>query len=116
MNLDVQHFKDLLLKEKALLEKELEPIADSKATGEWEAEPVPAVDTADREDVATSIEDYMEKNETVRVLETQLNEVLNALRKIEDGTFGICEVSGEAIETDRLEANPSARTCKAHMN
>ena len=38
-----------------------------------------------------------------------------ALEKIEKGTYGICETGGEKIEEDRLEANPSARTCKAHM-
>ena len=32
------------------------------------------------------------------------------------GTYGTCEVSGEQIEEDRLEADPAARTCKAHMN
>ncbi len=116
MNLDLHHFKNLLLEEKKVLEKELEPIADSKAPGEWETEPVEGVDTADREDVANSIEEYVSKDETVRILETQLNEVLNALQKIEAGTYGICEISGESIEVDRLEANPSARTCKEHMN
>ena len=31
------------------------------------------------------------------------------------GTYGSCEISGEAIEVERLEANPAARTCKAHI-
>jgi RNA polymerase-binding transcription factor DksA len=49
-------------------------------------------------------------------LEPQLNEVREALERIDKGTFGICTVGGEAIEKERLEAIPSARTCKAHMN
>jgi Tfp pilus assembly PilM family ATPase len=48
--------------------------------------------------------------------EVGLQEVMTALTKIEEGTYGTCEVSGDEIETDRLEANPAARTCKAHMN
>jgi RNA polymerase-binding transcription factor DksA len=44
-----------------------------------------------------------------------LNTVVHALGKIEAGTYGVCEVSGMDIEEDRLEANPAARTCKAHM-
>jgi len=36
------------------------------------------------------------------------------LKKIEDGTYGICEVGGEEIPEDRLDANPSARTCIEH--
>ena len=34
----------------------------------------------------------------------------DALEKIEAGKYGICEVSGEEIEADRLEAYPSAKT------
>ena len=36
--------------------------------------------------------------------------------KMEKETFGICEVCGKEIEEDRLLANPSARTCKKHLN
>ena len=38
------------------------------------------------------------------------------LKKIEAGTFGVCEISGEPIEEDRLDANPAARTNKANIN
>jgi RNA polymerase-binding transcription factor DksA len=48
-------------------------------------------------------------------LEGRRTDVKEALDKIEEGRFGICEECGEKIEEDRLEANPSARTCKAHM-
>ncbi len=50
------------------------------------------------------------------VLENRWNEVRAALKKIEAGTYGICEISGEPIEEDRLEVNPAARTCKEHMD
>ena len=48
-------------------------------------------------------------------LEKQLKEINNALEKIGKGTYGICEISGEPIERDRLEANPAARTAKKYM-
>ena len=38
-----------------------------------------------------------------------LNEIKNALKKINNGTYGICEESGEPIELSRLEVNPLAR-------
>lgn len=38
-----------------------------------------------------------------------LKEIRTALKKIKTGTYGICEESGEAIETNRLLANPLAR-------
>jgi len=40
-----------------------------------------------------------------------LKEVTTALRKIEDGSFGLCERCGEPIAEKRLEALPFARYC-----
>lgn len=36
----------------------------------------------------------------------------NALERINDGTYGSCEVCGRDIETERLEAVPSATKCR----
>ena len=75
-----------------------------------------AVGKADPNVVADQVEDWDERRSTLAALETRFNNIRRALKKIEDGTFGTCEVSGEAIETDRLDANPAARTCKAHID
>lgn len=40
-----------------------------------------------------------------------LREVVIALRKIEDGSFGTCERCGEPIAEKRLDALPFARYC-----
>jgi RNA polymerase-binding transcription factor DksA len=42
-------------------------------------------------------------------------EAIEELKKMEQNTFGTCEICGNEIEEDRLEAMPSARTCKAHL-
>ena len=34
---------------------------------------------------------------------------------IEKGTYGICEISGQPIEAERLKANPAARTSQANQ-
>lgn len=39
----------------------------------------------------------------------ELAEIDHALQKIEDGTYGFCEESGEPIHPARLEAVPTAR-------
>jgi RNA polymerase-binding transcription factor DksA len=43
-------------------------------------------------------------------LETELAEVEAALRRLDDGTYGIDEVTGERIDPARLDARPEART------
>lgn len=41
----------------------------------------------------------------------RLRDVMDALVRIEKGTYGVCEGSGKPIPTKRLEAFPSARYC-----
>ena len=40
-----------------------------------------------------------------------LDKIEKALRKIEDGSFGICEECGEEISIKRLEARPETNLC-----
>lgn len=46
--------------------------------------------------------------------QNNLEMVNNALLRIDNGTYGICAVSGEEIEPERLEAVPYATTCMKH--
>jgi RNA polymerase-binding transcription factor DksA len=47
-------------------------------------------------------------------LEAEIGDLDAALRKIDEGTYGICEVCGKEIEPERLEAMPGTRTCIEH--
>ena len=119
MSIDTKYFKDKLLKELERLEKELSDVGRKNPDNpaDWEAKPSEEeVIPADENVLADRMEDYTENNALVNQLEPRLRDVRSALDKIEKGTYGLCEVSGEEIEGDRLEANPAARTCKAHMN
>jgi len=43
-------------------------------------------------------------------LEAELAELEAALRRIDDGTYGFDEITGAAIDPERLDAQPAART------
>ena len=47
---------------------------------------------------------------------TTLENIRDALQRIEDGTFGRCIVDGEPIEPKRLEAVPWTPYCLKHQN
>ena len=49
-------------------------------------------------------------------LQESLDEVERALGKLDDGTYGKCEVCGEEIAAARLEAMPAARYCITHAS
>jgi sigma-B regulation protein RsbU (phosphoserine phosphatase) len=48
-------------------------------------------------------------------LKRLLAEVDSALERIEDGTYGLCEVCKEPIEAERLIADPLLRLCISHL-
>ena len=47
-------------------------------------------------------------------LRTELDEVERALAKMDDGTYGLCEICGATIAEPRLEAMPATRFCIDH--
>jgi RNA polymerase-binding transcription factor DksA len=90
-------------------------------------------DTYDEEHLATSSEDAafgehafnaqrqldlgsqtFSRDQDLTVLEqidAQLADVEHALRRLDDGTYGLCEACGSPIGEERLRAIPAARFC-----
>jgi DnaK suppressor protein len=48
-------------------------------------------------------------------VETELAEVERALARLDDGTYGTCQVCGAAIDEGRLSAAPATSVCEAHV-
>jgi DnaK suppressor protein len=59
-----------------------------------------------RADIEQAIRMQLKNRETAH-----LKKVDEALRRIENGTFGLCEECDEDIELKRLEARPTATLC-----
>ncbi len=45
-------------------------------------------------------------------IEAELTDVEHALRRLDDGTYGMCEACGLPIDEERLEALPATRLCR----
>lgn len=115
--IDTQKYKVMLEAEKDALEIKLAALGrinpDNK--NDWEAMPADFdIDPADDTELGDKMEEMEEQNAVQNQLENRLVDIKRALEKIETGTYGTCEVSGEAIEVTRLDANPAARTTIAH--
>jgi len=117
-HLNVTHFKEQLEKELSLLETELAQLGtqDPENPGDWSPAAPQAGDTAEVEERAQEIETLGENSALEAELELQLTGVRDALARILAGTYGLCAVCKGPIEIDRLEANPSAVTCKVHRD
>jgi RNA polymerase-binding transcription factor DksA len=111
------HFKKKLEEEKRRLEERLASVGrrNPAVPDDWEALPAETgaeADLVDQADVVVS----RETNAAILAdLEARYDTVLAALGRIENKTYGKCEACGKPIEEARLEADPAATTCKAHL-
>jgi DnaK suppressor protein len=104
MNTD--HFKKLLLAKRRELQSSLSRLErEGSDSGEG--------DVGDYSDAATASQGASDSLDTATILSQTLEEVQDALRRIEDGTYGKCSVCGREIEPARLEAVPWAKYCLA---
>lgn len=101
--------KEKLLAEKARLEGELGRFAKPTGVEGNYTTQFENIGT-DPDENATEVEEYADNIAIEGTLETELKDVNDALAKMETGTYGICEKTGEEIPADRLEAYPAART------
>lgn len=119
-DIDTNHFKGKLEEELLLVEKELKDVGQRNPDNkeDWVATPQKDFDTdnADENETADKIEEFEGNAAVLTELEIKYNEIKSALSRIEKDEYGYCEVCKNPIEEDRLVANPSAKTCKAHMN
>ncbi len=116
--MDTKKFTAALTTELATVEAELTTLGrrNPKNPSDWEATPAKMdVDPADDSEIADSIEEFEEHTAILKQLEIRYNELRAALQRIQEGTYGRCQVCGKEIEVDRLGANPAATTCKEHM-
>jgi len=70
------------------------------------------VNLGDKEDENAAEVALFEENLSLeKTLEVSLYNVNKALKKIEEGSYGICEKCGSPINPERLKAFPSATSC-----
>ena len=85
-------------------------------TGEWETIPEEIqFPESDQNDMADRFEDFEARSSMMRTLEPRLNDILKAIKSLNNDSFGKCKICKHDIEVARLEANPAARTCKKHL-
>ena len=73
-------------------------------------------DNSTSADIVDQASSYTEKNVEMRAINRQIkliSKIETALKKIQDGTYGFCEDTGEPIGLKRLMARPVATLCIA---
>jgi len=102
--MNTEHFK------KRLSEKERE-LQSSLAGLEGEARTSGEAEVRDSIDDATSSQGMSESFEEGTLVSQTLEQVRDALHRLEDGSYGKCTLCGRQIERTRLEAVPWTQYC-----
>ncbi len=104
--------KDTLRKFKKLFEAQRNAIQGNNSIicDDFQICPEDRYDEADqaRADIEQALRMQLKNRETAH-----MKKVEDALRRIEEGNFGLCEECDEDIELKRLEARPTATLCVA---
>ncbi len=96
---EIEHFKQRLEDEKSRL---LKDVRDMETPPDFENEP-------GMEDETDEAQEMFNKQASANSYRTELSEVEAALTRIEKGTYGICEKTGQEIPKEVLEVNPTSR-------
>jgi len=104
MSLNLQHYKEILLIRKAELEKILYNISA-------EINDINKCDIKDEGDYAAASMDSGRDYQIYLNQKKELAEIEEALKRIEEGTYGICEMCDEPIQEERLKIKPYAKYC-----
>ncbi len=102
-----KHFKQKLSQKRADLISLVQKTEEYGREANSEAE---GMDLADKASSSYTKEFMFSKNDSDRQL---LQEVVDALTRLEEGQFGECISCGEAVEPKRLEAVPWSPLCLA---
>jgi len=106
-DLDIEHFRTLLLQEMARLEEERDYLRRTNSDMDGNL-PEDAEGEEDTADLASSLMDKEMDLSVEEEIEDTMAAIEHAFQKMEDGTYGICDVSGKPIPRGRLELLPWA--------
>lgn len=113
---DLKHFKEIILEKKKEMMEELETLKETMmdvTTGEYVSE---------SSTYSLHMEqgtDAMEREKTFLFASRGskfVNQLDDALARIENGTYGVCKVCQLLVPKERLEAVPTAQTCAEYKN
>jgi RNA polymerase-binding protein DksA len=107
---EMQKFKEELLKEKERLQSELKYVNSTmeQSQSEWTGDEQYQNHLADQ-----GTETFMRESDLslARNIRDIIARIDDSLRRMDEGTYGICRVCGRPIEKERLEAVPYTDLC-----
>ena len=115
--MDADVARQRLADERARLDGVKSTFDEEGLTNESESDSLGELSSYDQHPADMGTETF-EREKDLSILEqvdAELVDVEHALRRLDDGTYGTCEVCGKVIPDERLEAMPATRLCLEHQ-
>ena len=112
-SIDHDEARTLLLEEQERLQLIRNSLAQEPVDGLSARDALGEISFADQHPADVASETF-EREKDVSILgnvDEQLRDVEGALKRLDDGTYGRCEICGKDIGDERLRARPEARYC-----
>ncbi|WP_445664684.1 TraR/DksA family transcriptional regulator [Fodinibius sp. AD559] len=106
---ELQHFKKLLLEKRQEAREQADKIKSSISDSNESDDADYSSLTHHQGDVGTEMEDQEMNYQLLERTKKFIGEIDDALERIENGTYGICQSTGKPISKERLEAVPHTR-------
>ena len=113
--MDADHARERLQERRREIEDAIRAARSGENLDEGQADSIAEFDPDDAADIGSEMFERERTYSVVVGLEGHLKDVDDALRRVDDGSFGVCEVCREAIPEERLEVRPEARFCVQHQ-
>jgi RNA polymerase-binding protein DksA len=107
----LQQIKQKLLEEKKRLENQLAKFTKPNPANPNDYEAIYPEIGSEEEENALEIAEFNKNLTLERTFEQELQDVNNALERIENGTYGFCKYCKEPIDKKRLLARPTSSSC-----
>jgi RNA polymerase-binding transcription factor DksA len=114
--MDAEHARELIVTERERLEGLVRQREAEGVGTESETDQISELSSLDQHqgDLGTETFEREKDFSLLEQLEAEIGDLDAALRKVEEGTYGTCEICGSEIDSERLEAVPGTRTCIEH--
>ncbi len=101
--------KEFILSQKKAIEEQIKSLEKEKKGLKYEDV------GSTNDDSVLEFEDFENKVALGKGAKAEIADLKLALKKIDEGKYGICEKCDEEIEHGRLKAIPASRLCSTHV-
>jgi DnaK suppressor protein len=110
------HARTLLTDELAALDEQARAAAGARAENRGTDDEDEGALGQHPGDYGSEVAAAMDSELRLDTVQEQRRRITRALERLDAGTYGSCQVCGEQIDDERLQARPEASTCRAHAD